>query len=182
MYVTILFDDRIIFYLFYIVRKAHEAQMLYFKVLYLLWNLIKHRCYGAEIIYFVFSSEMENRTLYQMHGSLYLPTFLFRVGLLTLIFIASFMALAILCPSLPIILKLSTVILWPECVLVFKNCWRCFQMSFIFLFKCSGKLPYILIITFSLAILKPVYDVTLFCYFIFVVCEHQLIFQGIPLL
>ena len=80
---------------------------------YLLGNLMKHRCCGAEVIYFVFSSEMENRTLSQMCGRFYLQIFLFRVGLLTLIFIASFMALAILCPSLPIILKLSTVFVWP---------------------------------------------------------------------
>ena len=58
-------------------------------------------------------SEMEKRTLSQICGRLYLPTFLFRVGLLTLIYIVSFMALAILCPSLPIILKLSTVFVWP---------------------------------------------------------------------
>ena len=60
-----------------------------------------------------FSSEMENRSLPQMCGRLYLPIFLLRVGLLTLIYIASFMALAIFCPSLPIITKLSTVVVWP---------------------------------------------------------------------
>ena len=44
---------------------------------------------------FFLSSEMENRTLFQMCGRLDLPAFLFRVGLLTLIYIASFMALGI---------------------------------------------------------------------------------------
>ena len=74
---------------------------------------MRHRCYGAEVIYFVYSSEIENRTLSQMCGRLYLPIFLVRVRLLTLIYIASFMALAILFPSLPIIMKLSTVVVWP---------------------------------------------------------------------
>ena len=66
---------------------------------------------------------MEYRTLSQICGRLYFLIFLFRVGLFTLyictykyiyIFIASFKALAILCPSLPIImiLKLSTVVMW----------------------------------------------------------------------
>ena len=73
---------------------------------------MRHRCCGAEVIYFVFSSEMENRTLSQMCGRLYLAIFLFRVGLLILIYIASFMALAVLCSSLPIILKLSTAIVF----------------------------------------------------------------------
>ena len=31
-------------------------------------KLLKHRCYGAEVNYFAFSSEIENRTLYQMCG------------------------------------------------------------------------------------------------------------------
>ena len=35
-----------------------------------------------------------------------------RVGLFTLIYIASFIALAIFCPSLPMIMKLSTVVVW----------------------------------------------------------------------
>ena len=47
---------------------------------------MKHRCCSAEVIYFVFSSEMETRTLSQMCGILYLPIFLFRVGLLTNIY------------------------------------------------------------------------------------------------
>ena len=47
-------------------------------------NLYWHRCYGAEVLYLVFSSGMENRTLSQICGRLYLPMFLLRVGLLTL--------------------------------------------------------------------------------------------------
>ena len=56
---------------------------------------------------------MENRTLSQMCGRLYLPMFLLRVGLWTVIHIASFMALAIFLPYLLIILKFSTVVVWP---------------------------------------------------------------------
>ena len=78
-----------------------------------IWNLMNHRCCGADVIYFDFSSEKENRTLFQMCGRLYFSTSLFRVGLLTLIYSASFMAPAILCPSLPIILKLSSVVVSP---------------------------------------------------------------------
>ena len=78
-------------------------------------NILKHRCYCAEVIlyfYFVFSSGVENRTLSQMCGRLHMQIFLLRVGLLTLMYIASFMTLAIFCPSLPIILKLFTVVVW----------------------------------------------------------------------
>ena len=87
-------------------HRCYGAEVIY------LYHM-KHRCYGAEVIYFVFSSKMENRTLFQMCGRLYLPTFLFRVGLLTLIYFASFMAVPILCPSLPIIFKFSTAVVWP---------------------------------------------------------------------
>ena len=96
----------------------------------LLLNLLRHRCFCAEVnycwwtswgtdvivlryFYLDFSSEMEDRTLSQMCGRLYLPKFLLRVGLLTLMYIASFIALAIFWPSLLIILKFSTVIVLP---------------------------------------------------------------------
>ena len=63
--------------------------------------------------YLVFSSGMANRTLFQMCGRLYLPMFLFRVGLLPLMYMACLMALAILWPSLAMILKFSTIVMWP---------------------------------------------------------------------
>ena len=107
-----------------------------------------------------------------MFGRFYLPTFLFRVGLLTLIYIASFMALAILCPSLPIILKLSTVVVWPVvfwCSKIGEGVLNvlCIAPQMFLL------TPLYIYHTFSLATLKPVYGVTLFCYFIIVFCEHQ---------
>ena len=65
-------------------------------------------------VYLVFSSGMANRTLFQMCGRLYLPMFLLRVGLLTLMYMASLMALALIFwPSLPMILKFSTDVVWP---------------------------------------------------------------------
>ena len=54
---------------------------------------------------------MEYRTLSQIFSRLYLHIFLFRVGLLMLIS-SFFMALAILWPSIPMILKLFTVVMW----------------------------------------------------------------------
>ena len=69
-----------------------------------------HRCYSAEVVIYLFisSSRMECKTLSQRCGRLYFPIFLFRVGLFTLMYMASLIALAILCPSLQMILKFST--------------------------------------------------------------------------
>ena len=63
--------------------------------------------------FFSFSSEIVNNILSHMCGRLYFPMFLFRVGLLTLIDMASWMVLATLFSSLPRILKLSIDVLWP---------------------------------------------------------------------
>ena len=62
--------------------------------------------------FFSFSSEIVNNILSHMCGRLYFPMFLFRVGLLTLINMASWMVLATLFSSLPRILKLSIDVLW----------------------------------------------------------------------
>ena len=91
--------------------KPDETQMLWCWGQLFLGNPHEAQMLWCWVDYFVFSSEMENRTLSQMCGRLHLPIFIFRVWLLTLIYIAFYMALAILCPSLPIILKLSTVVL-----------------------------------------------------------------------
>ena len=63
--------------------------------------------------YFFFNSGMENRILSQICGRLYFPIFLFRVGLLTLMYIDSLMVLARLFSSLAMILKLFNVVTWP---------------------------------------------------------------------
>ena len=72
-----------------------------------------HRCYGAGVCYLlIFNSGMECNIPPQKCGRLYFPMFLFNVGLFTLMYMASFTALAILWPSLPIILKFSTDVMW----------------------------------------------------------------------
>ena len=65
-------------------------------------------------IYFKFSSEMFSRTSSQICGRWYLPMFLFRDGLLTLIYRASLMVLLRFWSSLPSMEKLSIVTAWPE--------------------------------------------------------------------
>ena len=50
----------------------------------MLLDLSSHRCCGAEVYYIIFSFGDANRTLSQICSRLYLPTFLLRVGLLTL--------------------------------------------------------------------------------------------------
>ena len=63
--------------------------------------------------FFSFSSGIVNKILSHMCGRLYFPMFLFRVGLSTLMNMASWMVLAILFSSLPRILKLSIDVIWP---------------------------------------------------------------------
>ena len=101
------------------------------EVIHLVGNPTKHTCCGAEVIYFVFSSEMENRTLSQMCGRLYLPIFLFRIGLWTLIYIASFMALALIVPLHAYYFDTVHCCCVASSVLMFKDWWRCFKMFFI---------------------------------------------------
>ena len=57
--------------------------------------------------YFSLSSEVLNRASSHMWGRWYLPMFLFRDGLLTLMYRASLMALMRFCSSLPTMLKFS---------------------------------------------------------------------------
>ena len=57
------------------------------------------------------------RTSSHLWGSWYLPVFLFRDGLLTLMYIASFISLMRLWSSLPVILKLSSAVVWPVMLL-----------------------------------------------------------------
>ena len=63
------------------------------------------KCY--ETVYLSLGAVAFTSTSSHMCGSWYLPIFLFRDGLLTLIRIASFMDLTMLWLSLPTILKLS---------------------------------------------------------------------------
>ena len=85
-----------------------------------------HRCYSARHYdscctdvtvqnhyWFIFSSGIDCNNPSHRCGRLYFPIFLFNVGLFTLMYMASFIALAILWSSLPIILKFSTDVMWP---------------------------------------------------------------------
>ena len=103
-------------------RNIHtKLFVLFYFSFFFLGTSCKHRCCSAEVvILFIFSSGIEYRTLSQICGRLYLSIFLFRVGLFTDIYPASFKALAILCPSLPMILKFLTDVVWPV-VLWFSN-------------------------------------------------------------
>ena len=64
----------------------------------------------GHFVYFSFSSGQLHRTSSHMWGRWYLPMFLFRDGLLTLIYKASFMVLMRFWSSLPTMLKLSMLI------------------------------------------------------------------------
>ena len=64
--------------------------------------------------YLSFSSVLLIRTSSHIWGRWYLPMFLLRDGLLTLMNIDSFISLERFCSSLPTILKLFKVMLWPE--------------------------------------------------------------------
>ena len=74
-------------------------------VLFLIVGPPYAQMFGAEVCYLLaFNSGMEWNIPSQMCGRLYFPMFLFNVGLFTLIYMAYLTALAILWPSLPIIL------------------------------------------------------------------------------
>ena len=64
--------------------------------------------------HFSLSSGLLHRTSSHMWGRWYLPMFLFRDGLLTLIYRASFMVLMRFWSSLPTMVKLSMLTLWPN--------------------------------------------------------------------
>ena len=109
-------------------------------------------------IYFSISSEMLNRTSSHMWGRWYLPMFLLRDGLLTLIYFASLIVLIRFWFSIPTSLKLSMVVLWPV-MLKFS--------------KCSGWLSYIFIITFHPVTFISVDDTTLLWDAIFILGSHK---------
>ena len=76
------------------------------------WSIGRRYCHVADGIatgsyYLSLSSEVLNRTSSHMWGRWYLPMFLFRDGLLTLMYRASLMALMRFCSSLPTMLKFS---------------------------------------------------------------------------
>ena len=68
-------------------------------------------------LYFNLSSVLLTRTSSHIWGRWHLPMFLFRDGLLTLMYIDSLINLERLCSSLPTILKLLSVMEWPVMLL-----------------------------------------------------------------
>ena len=82
--------------------------------------------------FFKLSSEMLSRTSSHICGRWYLPMFLFRDGLLTLMYRASFMVLMRFWSSLPNMEKLSIVTAWPEMLR-----WSCIGEG---AFRCSLNL------------------------------------------
>ena len=132
------------------------------------WNGLG-RCYCllADVVpqghYFSLSSMLLIRTSSQMCGRWYLPMFLLRDGLLTLMYIDSLISLERLCSSLPTILKLFNVMLWPD---MLQWSWigeGGLQMFFVYLSKCSSCLTYVLLITFQPLTFISVDNATLFC-------------------
>ena len=85
-----------------------------------------------------------SRTLSHMWGKLNLPMLLFNVGFLNLINIDSFIFLAKLCPSLPIIWKLLWLMGWPVRLL----CWWMGEGSF----RCS------LYLSRKVLVVSPIYS------------------------
>ena len=64
------------------------------------------------LFYFILCSEKLNRTSFHMWGRWYLPIFLFMDGLLTHMYIDSFISLMRFWSSLPTTLKFSSVVVW----------------------------------------------------------------------
>ena len=71
-----------------------------------------------------------SKTLSQIWDRLNLPILLFKVELLTLMKMDSFIFLARLCPSLPIIWKLFWLMGWPVCMLWWLIAERAFRTSY----------------------------------------------------
>ena len=117
--------------------------------------------------FFIFSSGIVNSILSHICGRLYFPMFLFRVGLLTLINMASCMVLAKLFSSLPMILKLFIDVIWPLvfwCVNIGEGFFKCSSN----LSKGSPTLSYIFLIAVNLSTTITVDDTVLIHHFIFV--------------
>ena len=102
---------------------------IHYLVIYIYFFCEHNWCYCYVMYYFfIFSSGIVNSILSHICGRLYFPMFLFRVGLLTLINMASCMVLAKLFSSLPMILKLFIDVIWPLvfwCVNIGEGFFKC---------------------------------------------------------
>ena len=130
------------------------------------WNSHWVNCFIS--FYFILSSEMLNRTSSHMWGRWYLPMFLFRDALLTLMYTASLISL----------MKFSSVVIWPVVLKWSYIGERGLQVFFEPLSKCSWRLSYVFLITFHPVTFESVYDSTFLCYMIFVFVCHQEVFDA----
>ena len=128
------------------------------------------RCYchgrwnsqGSFIFYLSLSSEMLARTSSQTCGRWYLPTFLFKDGSLTLMYIASLIVLIWFKSSLPTIFKIVDGNLVTTDVAMVMYGRGGFQMFLEPFPKCSWGFPNILFITVHPVTMVSIYDSTLF--------------------
>ena len=121
---------------------------------------------------------MLSRTSSHMFSRWYLPMFLFRDGLLTLMYNASFINLLRFWSSLPTVLKFSIVTLW---LVVLKVIYRggCLQVFFEPLSKCSWGLSNVFFITFHPVTFVSIYDSTFLLDGIVIFWSHQKVLDGI---
>ena len=125
------------------------------------------------LFYVILSSEVFNRTSSQMCGRWYFPMFLFRDGLLTLIYRASLMVLIRFWSSLPTILKIIYAnLVTNDLIMVIYGGWD-LLMFLEPLSKCSGRLSYIFFITLHPFTFISVDDPTFLQHRIFVLRGHQ---------
>ena len=128
-------------------------------------------CYGHRSIYFILSSEVFNRTSSQICGRRYMPKFLLRDGLLTLIYRASLIVLMRFWASLPTMLKFLNWFCDQWCYS--GHIWGWGLLMFLEpLSKCSGGFPYIFFMTLHPIIFISVDDSTFLQYRIFVLWSH----------
>ena len=140
--------------------------------------IARGRWKNHKVNYFNFSSELLNRTSSQTCGKWYFPTFLFRDGSLTLTYRASFIVLIRFKSSLPTMLKLLMVTLWPVMLLWSYMGEGGFQMFLEPFSKSSWGLSNVFLIAIYPVTLVFVDDSTLFLDWIFVFGRHQEIFDG----
>ena len=119
------------------------------------------------------------RTPSHMWGRWYLPMFLFRVGSLTLMNRASLFALVRFWSSLPTIVKLLMLMLWPV-VLQWSNIGEgAFWCSLKPFCKISSRFSIVFFLTPMFTALVSVYDSTFVCDKIFVLGSHEEAFDGL---
>ena len=121
---------------------------------------------------------MLSRTSSHMCGRWYLPVFLSRDGLLTLMNNASFINVLRFWSSLPTMLKFSNVILWSVVLkwsYIGEGAFRCsLNLS-----KCSWWLSNVFLITIHLVTFVSIYDSTFLLDGILIFWSHQEVLDGI---